>query len=77
MECEHSQHWGMDECPGLTPAEMELGERIRSISLNFVACGGKDDWHGETVKERVDEHFARAKEFGNEPPQYEGRAVLR
>lgn len=75
--CQHSQHHGLPACPGLTPAELAFGEKVRSVALNFVQCGGRDDWHGETVKERVDEHFRRAAEFGNPPPEYAGRAVLR
>ena len=76
-DCEHSQHWSLDTCPGLTAQEVEFGEKVRSVSLNFVACAGREDWHGPTVKERTDEMFAKAKQYGNEPPQYEGRAVLR
>jgi hypothetical protein len=76
-ECEHSQHWSLDECPGLTPEEVALGEKVRSVALNFVGCAGREDWHGPTVKERTNEMFANAKKYGNEPPQYEGRAVLR
>lgn len=76
-ECDHSQHHGLPKCPGLSAEEVAYGEKVRSVSLNLVQCGGRDDWHGETVKERVDEHFRRAKEFGNPEPQYEGRAVLR
>jgi len=72
-ECEHSQHWSLDACPGLTDAEQAYGEKVRSVCLNFVAAGGRDDWHGETVKERVDEMFANAKRYGNPEPQYEGR----
>lgn len=75
--CDHIQHYGMDACPGLTAEEVERGERIRSVALNFVACGGKDDWHGPTVKERVDEMFTNAERYGNPPPEYVGRAVLR
>ena len=72
-DCEHSQHWTLDECPGLSDAERQFGEKVRSVCLNFVGAGGKEDWHGPTVRERVDEMFTNAARYGNEPPQYEGR----
>lgn len=71
--CAHSQHHGSAACPGLTPDEVAYGEKVRSISLNFVASGGQDDWHGPTVKERTDEMFANAKKYHNQPPEYVGR----
>ena len=76
-DCEHSQHWSLDECPGLSPEEIEFGEKVKSVSLNFVASCGRDQFHGPTVKEQTDEMFANAKKYGHKPPQYEGRAVLR
>lgn len=75
--CDHIQHHDLPECPGLTAEEIAFGEKVRSVSLNFVQCGGKDDWHGPTVKERVDEMYSNAKKYGNPEPSYEGRAVLR
>ncbi len=72
-DCEHSQHWSLDVCPGLTDSEREFGEKVRSVCLNFVAAGGKDDWHGPTVKERVDEMYTNAEKYGNRPPEYVGR----
>jgi len=72
-DCDHIQHYSLDDCPGLTASEREFGEKVRSVCLNFVGAGGKDDWHGPTVKERVDEMFSNAARYGNEPPQYEGR----
>lgn len=75
--CDHSQHHGLESCPGLSEAELAFGEKVRSVALNFVQCGGKDDWHGPTVSERVNEHFENAARYGNAPPEYAGRAVLR
>lgn len=75
--CEHSQHYSLDTCPGLTAAELAFGEKVRSVSLNFVGSCGRDQWHGATVKEQTDEMFANAKKYGNPEPEYVGRAVLR
>lgn len=71
--CEHSQHHGLTSCPGLTAAEIEYGEKVRSVALNFVASCGKDQWHGPTVREQTAEMFANAARYGNEPPEYVGR----
>lgn len=67
----------MDTCPGLTPEEEAYGEKVRSVGLQFTA--GRDDFHGDygTIKERTDEMFANAERYGNPPPEYAGRAVLR
>lgn len=76
-DCAHSQHHGLGACPGLTEAEVEYGEKVRSVALNFVASCGRDQWHGATVREQVDEMRSNAKKYGNAEPEYAGRAVLR
>lgn len=77
-DCEHSQHWSLDRCPGLSPEEIELGEKIRSVTLNYVGAGGRADFHGDhgTVRERQEEIRANAKRYGNpEPIPERGRWV--
>ncbi len=71
-DCEHSQHWSDDTCPGLTPEEEAYGEKVRSVALTFAA--GRADFHGDhgTIRERTAEVFANAKKYGNEPPEYVG-----
>lgn len=71
-DCEHSQHWSLDDCPGLTPEEVEIGEKIRSIGFTYAA--GRDDFHGDhgTIRERTSEIMRNAKKYGNEPPEYVG-----
>ena len=68
--CDHIQHHDMAACPGLTPEEEARGEKIRSVSLNFVGTNGKTNWHdGPTNREYLSEMYAGAKAAGNEPPQ--------
>ena len=71
--CDHSQHWSLKRCPGLTAGELAFGEKVRSVGLTYAA--GRADFHGDygTIRERTDEMFANAKKYGNEPPEYVGR----
>lgn len=75
-ECDHSQHWGMESCPGLSAVELAYGEKVRSVALNFIQAGGREQWHGRTVKEQRDEIFSNAEKYGNPPPESQHRKVL-
>lgn len=46
---------------------------LRSKGITF-GTAGRRDFHGDhgTIKERTDEIFAKAKQYGNEPPEYTG-----
>jgi len=70
--CDHIQHHGMLKCPGLTQRELEFGEKVKSVGLQFTA--GRSDFHGDegTLRERQAEIMANAKKYGNEPPEYVG-----
>lgn len=60
----------MRRCPGLTEAEIAFGEKIHSIGFSYA--GGREQFHGTTIKEQEREIFAKAKQYGNEPPEYLG-----
>lgn len=63
-DCEHSQHWTMDTCPGLTPEEEAFGEVVRSAQFSFVGGGGRRNWHsGQTNREWEQETVANAKRY--------------
>jgi hypothetical protein len=57
----------------LTEAEVQFGEKVKSVALTYVTSGGRDQWHGECVKTQVDEMMANAKRYNNPQPEYMGR----
>lgn len=71
-DCEHSQHWTLDDCPGLTPEEVAFGEVVRSAQFSFVGGGGRAQWHGGmTNREWEKETVANAERYDVEV-QYDG-----
>lgn len=68
--CDHIQHSGLAECPGLSPSEAAFAEKVHSVGLQFTA--GREQFHGRTIKEQEREIFAKAKQYGNPPPEYVG-----
>lgn len=69
-ECDHIQHSGLAQCPGLSPSESAFAEKVRSVGLQFTA--GRDQFHGRTLREQEREIMSNAKKYGHEQPEYMG-----